>query len=154
MCCLLGGCSGIVCRPRTIFSVVVLLTMNLGSVWQVAVWSNRLIICSYIVIFLGLSGILFIDGWAFLWSSLYQFSYSGGIAKVRRSILQVIWFATVWEIWKERNNILSKDKECSIIQVVDKIKSLAFMWLKAKFSTLPFNYHGWWLSPFTMMGIC
>ena len=27
-----------------------------------------------------------------------QSSYSGGISKVRRSIIQVIWFATVWEI--------------------------------------------------------
>jgi len=35
-----------------------------------------------------------------------QFSVSGGIAKMRRSISQVIWFATVWKIWKERNNML------------------------------------------------
>jgi len=46
--------------------------MNPRSVWQVAVWSNRLIICSYIVIFLGLSDILFIDGWVFMWSSLFM----------------------------------------------------------------------------------
>jgi len=82
-----------------------------------------------------------------------QFSYGGGISKVRHSILQVIWFATVWEIWKERNNRLFKDKYCSVLQVVDKIKSLAFMWLKENFASLPFNYHGWWLSPFTMVGI-
>jgi len=82
-----------------------------------------------------------------------QFSVSGGIAKTRCSISQVIWFATVWEIWKERNNKHFNDKECSISQVVDKIKSLAFRWLKEKFPTLPFNYHGWWLSPFTMLGI-
>ena len=35
----------------------------------------------------------------------------------------------------------------------DKIKSLTFMWLKARFFTLPFNFHGWWLSPFTILGI-
>jgi len=82
-----------------------------------------------------------------------QLSYSGGIAKVRRSILQVIWFAMVWKIWKERNNRLFNVKECSVIQVVDKIKSLAFTWLKAKFTSLPFNYHVWWFSPFTILGI-
>jgi len=43
-----------------------------------------------------------------------QFSVSGGIAKTRCSISQVIWFATVWEIWKERNNRHFNDKECSI----------------------------------------
>ena len=82
-----------------------------------------------------------------------QFSVSGGIAKTRCSIAQVIWYATVWEIWKERNNIHFNDKESSISQVVDKIKSLAFRWLREKFPTLPLNYHGWWLNPFTMLGI-
>ena len=45
----------------------------------------------------------------------HQFRFSGGISKKRRSILQVIWFATAWEIWKERNNRLFNDKECSVI---------------------------------------
>jgi len=70
-----------------------------------------------------------------------QFSYSGGVSKVRSSIIQVIWFASAWEIWKERNNRIFTDKECSVIQVVDKIKFLAFRWLKGKFPTLPLNYH-------------
>lgn len=41
----------------------------------------------------------------------------------------------------------------TVTQVVDKIKSLTFMSLKVKFNTPPFNFHGWWLSPFTMLGI-
>jgi hypothetical protein len=82
-----------------------------------------------------------------------QFRDVGGVSKRRRSILQVISFATVWKIWKERNNKLFNGTECSIVQVVDKIKSLTFMWLKAKFANLSLNYHGWWLSPFTLLGI-
>jgi len=82
-----------------------------------------------------------------------QFSYIAGSSKVRQSILQVIWFATVWEIWKERYNRLFTDKIYTVTQVVDKIKSLTFMWLKAKFNTFPFNFHGWWLSPFTLLDI-
>jgi len=82
-----------------------------------------------------------------------QFSVSGGVGNKRRSITQVIWFATVWEIWKERNNRLFNDKQGTVTQVVDRIKSLTFRWLKAKYVTLPFNYHGRWLSPFTMLGI-
>ena len=35
---------------------------------------------------------------------LYQFSFVGGTQKSKQSLLQVIWMATVWEIWKERNN--------------------------------------------------
>jgi len=83
----------------------------------------------------------------------HQFGYSGGIRKKRRSILQVIWHATVWEIWKERNNRLFKGTASPIIQVVDRIKSISYMWLKAKHTTLPFNLHGWWLSPFTILSI-
>ena len=82
-----------------------------------------------------------------------QFSYIGGAAKTRCSILQVIWFATTWEIWKERNNKIFNAKESSIMQVVDKIKSVTFRWLKVKCISLPFNYHDWWLSPFTILGI-
>jgi len=43
-----------------------------------------------------------------------QFNVNGGIAKSRISISQVIWFATIWEIWKERNNRFFNDKECSV----------------------------------------
>jgi len=40
-----------------------------------------------------------------------QFSFFGGATKSRRSLLQVIWFATMWEIWKERNNRIFNAKE-------------------------------------------
>ena len=82
-----------------------------------------------------------------------QFTFVGSFAKARRAILHVLWYATAWEIWKERNNKLFKGTQCPIVQVVDKIKSLSFMWLNAKFPSLPFNYHGWWFSPFTILGI-
>jgi len=67
-----------------------------------------------------------------------------------------VWYYTIISmkiISKERNNRLFNGKECLIIQVVYKIKSLTLRWLKAKFSTLPFNYHGWWLNPFTILDI-
>jgi len=62
-----------------------------------------------------------------------QFCFDGGGPRVRHSILYVIWFATVWEIRKERNNMIFNDKECSILRIVDKIKLLSFSWLKEKF---------------------
>jgi len=86
-------------------------------------------------------------------SLFHQFIFMGGAAKSRRFILQVIWCATLWEIWKERNNRILKNKNSSILQVVDKIKSSTFMWLKGKYVCLPSNYHGWWLNPFAILGI-
>ena len=82
-----------------------------------------------------------------------QFVYCGGIGKKRRSILQVIWYAAIWEIWKERNNRLFKGKESPLFQVVERIKFISYMWLKAKHTSLPFQLHGWWLSSFTILGI-
>jgi len=76
-------------------------------------------------------------------SLFYHFNFIGGAAKSRQFILQVIWFATVSEIWKERNNRVFKNK----------IKSLTFMWLNGKYVSLPSKYHGWWLSPFAILGI-
>jgi len=52
-----------------------------------------------------------------------------------------------------KNNRLFNGKQCSILQVVNKIQSMSFVWLKAKFSSVHLNYHGWWLSPFTILGI-
>ena len=54
---------------------------------------------------------------------------------------------------KDRNNKIFNATDSSVLQVVDRIKLLIFTWLKVKFTTLPFNYHGWWLSPFTLLGI-
>jgi len=82
-----------------------------------------------------------------------QFQHLGSVTKSRQSILQVIWLATVWEIWKDRNNKNFNATDSSILQVEDRIKLLTFKWLKVKFTTLPFNYYGWWLSPFTLLGI-
>ena len=61
-----------------------------------------------------------------------QFCFDGGKSQVQHTILIVIWFANVWEIWKERNNKIFNDKECSIMQIVDKMKSLSYSWLKEK----------------------
>ena len=80
-----------------------------------------------------------------------QFRLGGGGPHMRKSLLNVIWFATVWELWKERNNRIFKSKECSILQLVDKIKLLSFSWLKMKLH-LSLNYHGWWLNPLAMLG--
>jgi len=70
-----------------------------GSIWN------------HILRWLGVSAVLPYD----VANHFNQLSFFGGAAKSRRSILQVIWFATVWEIWKERNNKIFNEKECSVM---------------------------------------
>jgi len=52
-----------------------------------------------------------------------QFTIAGGVARARQSILPIIWFATTWEIWKERNNRLFNEKKCSVMQVGYKLSN-------------------------------
>jgi hypothetical protein len=61
---------------------------------------------------------------------LLQFIHYTGAQKERRSFLHMIWLLCVWTIWNERNCRLFKNKECSIIQLLDKIKSQSLWWLK------------------------
>ncbi|RHN54306.1 hypothetical protein MtrunA17_Chr5g0405261 [Medicago truncatula] len=55
---------------------------------------------------------------------------------------------SMYRDWQEE-----RVEEISRKQVVDKIKLLTYRWLKEKHVCLPLNYHGWWLSPFSILGI-
>lgn len=57
-----------------------------GSVWN------------YILRWLGVSIVMPYDAT----SHFYQFSFIGEVTKSRRSMLQVIWFATVWEMERKK----------------------------------------------------
>jgi len=46
--------------------------------------------------------------------------------KIRRSILQIIWFSSIKVIWKEQNSIIVIIHEEIIHNPVDKIKVLSF----------------------------
>jgi hypothetical protein len=127
-----GGC-GLIETSTHLF----LHCYHFGSVWN------------HILRWLGISTAMLND----VSGHFSQFYHLGGVSRSRQFILQIIWIASVWEIWKERNNRIFKAQESSIMQVVDRIKFLTFKWLKVKFINISLNYHVWWLSPFTILGI-
>jgi hypothetical protein len=49
---------------------------------------------------------------------LTQFGNLGGDSEVRQSIIHLIWFASVWKIWKERNNKILNGKEYSMLHLI------------------------------------
>lgn len=73
-------------------------------------------------------------------------NYTGGL-KERRSFLHMIWLLSVWTIWNKRNRMMFKNKECSIIQLLDKIKSQSLWWQKACKANFAFETQSWWSSP-------
>jgi hypothetical protein len=82
-----------------------------------------------------------------------QFTCMSGFGKARRSFLQLIWLLTAWVVWNERNNRLFKNVVSEAPRLLDKIKLLSLVWLKAKKTTFVFGTQMWWSSPMACLGI-
>jgi len=62
---------------------------------------------------------------------LLQFTNMAGLPKVTYSFLKIIWFATVWAIWKERNSRVFQNVTGDSSSMVEIVKLNSFLWLKA-----------------------
>jgi hypothetical protein len=77
-----------------------------------------------------------------------QFGASLGLAKSRCSFMYLIWFASSWVIWKERNARIFHAKESTTYQLLENIKLLSFWWIKAHFDAFHYKIHDWCHNPF------
>jgi hypothetical protein len=82
-----------------------------------------------------------------------QFGSSAGYSKVRCSFMHLIWFATSWVIWKERNDRLFRTKQSSFPQLLENIRLLSFYWHKAKCASFNYKFHDWCQNPLLCLGI-
>ncbi|XP_045810731.1 uncharacterized protein LOC123905140 [Trifolium pratense] len=82
-----------------------------------------------------------------------QFTDSAGGSRARRSFMQLVWLASVWVVWTERNHRLFTGSANSVHHMLDKIKTFSYRWLKATSSTLALNCHSWWSSPLLCLGL-
>jgi len=57
---------------------------------------------------------------------LHQFGHLSGLPRSTHSFQIVTWLASVWGIWKERNNKIFKQKNDALDQLVDNIKLMSF----------------------------
>ncbi|AES64862.1 hypothetical protein MTR_2g031500 [Medicago truncatula] len=67
-----------------------------------------------------------------------------GLLCSSHSFFRLIWLASVWTIWKEKNNRVFKNTTSNLHLLLEKVKLLSFVWLKAKLFTFAFDYHDWW----------
>jgi len=65
-----------------------------------------------------------------------QFCYMAGLPRCTHSFLQGIWYACVWVIWKNRNNIIFKNEASRAFVLLEKVKLNSFLWMKAKHTSL------------------
>jgi len=56
-------------------------------------------------------------------------------------------------VWNERNNGLFKQKENTMFQLLEKVKSYSLWWLKAKKVRFSLETQMWWSSPLVCLGI-
>ncbi|GAU47037.1 hypothetical protein TSUD_239950 [Trifolium subterraneum] len=82
-----------------------------------------------------------------------QFTTSTGGTRSRRSFMQLIWLASVWVVWTERNHRLFRGSANSLSQLLDKIKTFSYRWLRANSSSIALNCHSWWSSPMLCFGL-
>jgi len=82
-----------------------------------------------------------------------QFGTSAGFPKSQCSFMHLIWFATSWVIWKERNDRLFRTKENSYVQLLENIRLLSYSWHREKFVTSYFKFHDWCQNPFLCLGM-
>jgi len=72
-----------------------------------------------------------------------QFTNMAGLPRATHLFLRIIWFATIWVLWKERNNHVFQNTVCSYSVLIEKVKLNSFVWLKAKEATFHYSYHDW-----------
>jgi len=67
--------------------------------------------------------------------------------------MYLIWFASSWTIWKERNARIFRSKESTPYQHLENIKFLSFLWYKAQFVVYHFKFHDWYQQPLLCLGV-
>lgn len=84
---------------------------------------------------------------------LHQFGHLPNVPRFTHTFLKVIWHATAWVIWKERNNRIFSNIIREVVQLSESVKLLSYSWLKANLPFIAFSYTDWWRHPFLCMGV-
>lgn len=78
-----------------------------------------------------------------------QFGNLGGFSRSIRTTLHLSWLSCAWVIWREKNARFFQHQEDSLQNLIDKIKLQCYWWLKVNHTNFAFDYHMWWLNPFS-----
>jgi len=82
-----------------------------------------------------------------------HFTSMAGLPRLTHTFMKVIWFASVWVIWKERNNRVFQNAVTIPSVLVEQVKLNSFLWLKSKQANFVYNYHDWWQNPILCMSV-
>jgi hypothetical protein len=71
--------------------------------------------------------------------------------KSRKGIL-LVWHATIWLLWRTRNEKKFQDKGNNVIELMDRIKRTFWEWLLAKKANAPRLFYEWHVNPLDCIG--
>jgi len=72
---------------------------------------------------------------------------TGGRTKRIRQGLSIIWHATIWGIWRVRNNIIFNNEELDVEAMVEDIKVLSWRWVLNSLKIPTCLYYEWSWNP-------
>ena len=81
-----------------------------------------------------------------------QFTSMAGLPRFTHTFMKVIWFASIWVIWKERNNRVFQNTVTISSVLVEQVKINSFLWLKSKQVDFAYSYHDWWQKSHSLYG--
>jgi hypothetical protein len=82
-----------------------------------------------------------------------QFCGAHGFCKNIRSCLQAIWLASIWSIWKARNDRVFNGTTISIDRLLFSIKVHVWWWFKARKKGFCYDLNHWMLNPKVCIGL-
>jgi hypothetical protein len=75
-------------------------------------------------------------------------------SKRRKKGLLVLWQVAIWVIWRTRNDkLMFKNKEATVLEVVNSIKHLAWRWYLGRIAKQPCLLYEWLQEPWYCMGL-
>jgi len=82
-----------------------------------------------------------------------HFIHLASLPRLSHHYLRIIWFASVWVIWKERNNRTFNNVTLHPSVLLEKVKLNSFLWIKSKQGAFLYSYHDWWKHHLQCMGV-
>jgi hypothetical protein len=82
-----------------------------------------------------------------------QFCNSFPFGKEIHSGIHVVWLASCWIIWKERNNRVFAHKGVSVKVLLNKVKTTCWWWLKSRKKSFSYDLNVWWFNPLFCLGV-
>lgn len=69
------------------------------------------------------------------------------VSRRHRKGFLLIWHATIWSIWKERNDRIFNNKEKGVEEIVDEIKAVSWVWMLSRLKIASFLFYEWTWNP-------